>query len=90
MGPVALDALSLNSGAKCGSHVVHTLADDDELIEPLLAKLRSIKDGSSDSSTVLGRRRVVAAHNDLDLGEDASSLLVVSADDGIFVQIVVA
>ena len=81
MRPVALDSLSLNCRAKSSSHVVHASANNNELIKPLLAEGRLVEDLSSDSSTVLGRRRVVGADNDLDLRENAGSLFSISADE---------
>ena len=79
--PVTLDSLSLEGGAKSCSHVIHSLADDDELIEPLLAHSWVVEDGASNSSTVLGRGRVVGTDNDLDLGEDTAGSGLVSADE---------
>ena len=54
MGPVSLDLLLLKGSAEGVAHVVHPGADDDELIEPLLAHLGVVEDGSRNSGTVLG------------------------------------
>ena len=79
--PVTLDSLSLEGSAKSCSHVIHSLADDDELIEPLLAHSWVVEDGASNSSTMLGRGRVVGTDDDLDLGEDTAGSGLVSADE---------
>ena len=79
--PVTLDSLSLDGTAESGPHVVHASADNDELVEPLLAQSGVIENLGGNSSTVLGRRRVVSADNNLDLGEDASCLIFISADE---------
>ena len=65
--PVTLDLLLFQSAAESVAHVVHSLADDDEFIEPLLAHLRVVQDCRSDSCTVLRRRRIVCSHDDLNL-----------------------
>lgn len=73
VGPVALDTLGFNGLAKGQAHVVHSLADNDELVEPLLAHGGVVQDGTGDSGTMLGWARVVGPHDDLDLGEDTGS-----------------
>ena len=78
--PVTWDALLLNCSAKGSSHFIHAAANGNKLVEPLLAQSRVIEDSCGDSSTMLGRRRVVAADNDLDLREDTSGLVLVSTD----------
>ena len=81
VGPVSLDTLLLNCGAEGLAHIVHTFADDDELIEPLLTKSHIVQDCGCDSGTVLRGARVVATNDDFDLGEDTSGLSFVSADE---------
>ena len=77
--PVTLDTLSFNGVSQGIAHVVHTLRHSNELVEPLLAHGRLGQNGSCDSSTVLRWRRVVAAHDDLDLGEHLGGRVLVSA-----------
>lgn len=65
--PVTLNLLLFQSAAESSAHVVHSLADNYELIEPLLAHLWVVEDGCSNSGTMLGWGRVVLPHDDLDL-----------------------
>lgn len=79
--PVTFDTGSLEGGAESITHIIHSLADGDEFVEPLLAHRGVVQDSSCNSGTVLGRRRVVSSDNDLDLGEELGSRSGISADE---------
>ena len=79
--PVSLDALLLDGTSKSSSHVIHSLADCNELFLPLLEVGRVVEDSCSNSSTMLWRRRVVSSDNDLGLAHDSCSIALVSAEE---------
>lgn len=79
--PVALDSLLFEGGTESATHIVHSLADNNELIEPLLAHLGVVKDGTCNSCAVLRGRRVVGSNANLDLGKDLSGRGLVGADE---------
>jgi len=81
VGPVAWDFLGLDGSAESLAHVPHSSADSDELLKPLLAQFRLVQDGGGDSSTMLGRGRVVNSDGDLHLGEDAGGGVLVGTDE---------
>jgi len=81
MAPVTLGSKSLDGSSKLGTHVSHTVGDGNELLEPLLTVLGVVEDGSSNAGTVLGRRRVVASDDDLDLAHDTAGSSLVLADE---------
>ena len=71
--PVTWHAPALNSTSQRGSHIVHPVADNDELVKPLSTHLRVVENCSGNPGTVLWWRRVVAPDDDLNLGEDTLS-----------------
>ena len=79
--PVTWDTLLLDCTAESSSHFIHAAANGNKLVEPLLAQSGVIQDSCGDSGTMLGRRGVVAANNDLDLREDTGGLVLVSTDE---------
>jgi len=81
MRPVSLDALLLDGRAEGCAHIIHSSADNHELVEPLLAHLRIIQDSSRNSGAMLGRRRVVGPDNDFDLREDFLGGTLISTDE---------
>lgn len=81
VGPVAWDFLDLDGSAESLSHVLHSSADNDELVEPLLAHGGVVEDGGGNSSAMLGRGRVVGSDGDFYLGHDAGGGGLVGADE---------
>jgi len=80
MAPVTLSSKFLDGSSKLSTHVSHTVSDGNELIKPLSTILGAVKDGSSNTSTMLGRRRVVASDDDLNLTHDTGSSSFILAD----------
>ena len=81
VGPVSWHVLALESTSESVSHVVHSFADGDELVEPLLTVLWDGQDGSCDSSSVLWRGRVVSTDKNFNLGKNSFGRLLVGADE---------
>ena len=80
MTPIAWHTLGLKGRSEGCSHVVHSLAHHNQLIEPLSEVGWVVQDGSSNPCSMLGRRRVVCSNNDLDLGKYPGGSLFISTD----------
>jgi len=81
MGPVAWDILLLEGTSKGSSHVVHSLANGNEFVEPLLTVGWIRQNGTSDSCAVFGWGGVVRANKDFDLREYFLGGLLIGAHE---------
>ena len=81
VSPGALGADLLEVLAEKLTHLGDPVCHVNELLQPLGAEVRLVKDEGSNSSTVERRRRVSSSNDDLELGEDSAGGLLVTADE---------